>query len=190
MIQGGYTMAVSENTAINQYLTFKLDEEFFTIEVSKVREVLELVKITKVPDSPPFMRGIINVRGSVVPVVDLKLKFGLPQTEQKTTTRIIVMEIARDDDLLVIGALADSVKEVIEMNTDQIEAAPEIGTRWNKDLIKGVGKHNEEFIIILDIDKIFSSEELSVFQNTENASPGEASGSEDTGTRQEMTAAP
>ncbi len=142
----------------NQYLTFKLEEEFFTIEVTRVREILEFVKITKVPDAPVFMRGMINVRGGVVPVVDLRLKFGMSITERTATTRIIVMEIAKEGKTLVIGALADAVKEVIELHPEQIAPPPDIGTHWKRELIKGVGSHNEEFVMILDIDKLFSDE--------------------------------
>lgn len=150
--------SLATNNDSNHYLTFKLDEEFFTVEVSRVREILECVKITKVPDAPPFMRGMINVRGGVVPVIDLRIKFGLSSTERQATTRIIVLEIQRQEKVLVIGALADAVKEVIELASEQIVPPPDIGTRWKRDLIKGVGSHNEEFVMILDLDKIFSDE--------------------------------
>ncbi|MCP4716387.1 MAG: chemotaxis protein CheW [Deltaproteobacteria bacterium] len=150
-----------------QYLTFKLDEESFALEVSKVREVLELTKITRVPDAPEFMRGMINVRGSVVPVIDMRLKFGMNATQEQTSTRIIVMEIDRDGKTIVVGSLADSVKEVIDLSDEQIEPAPDIGTRWNRDLMRGVGKHNDEFIIILDIDKVFSTNEMMVLTGPE-----------------------
>ena len=149
---------VAAITETNQYLTFKLDEEYFTVEVTRVREILEFVKITKVPDAPPFMRGMINVRGGVVPVIDLRLKFGMSITERKVTTRIIVLEIVKEGKTLVIGALADAVKEVIELRPEQIVPAPDIGTRWKRELIKGVGSHNEEFVMILDLDKLFSDD--------------------------------
>lgn len=147
-------------TETSQYLTFKLDEEFFTVNVHSVREILEYVKITKMPDAPPFMRGIINVRGSVIPVIDLRKKFGIGDTDARQTTRIIVLEIDREEGNLVIGALADSVKEVIEMGDDRIDPPPDMGTRWKKDYISGVGKHNEDFIMVLDTRKLFSSSEL------------------------------
>mgnify|MGYP001453240154 CR=1 FL=1 len=148
-------MTVDTITQIDQYLTFKIDEEYFTVNVHNVREILEYTKITKMPDAPHFMRGIINVRGSVIPVIDLRLKFGMEETEAKNSTRIIVMEIQGEGRTLVIGSLADSVKEVIEITPDQIEPPPEMGTRWKKDYILGVGKYHDEFIMLLDIKKLF-----------------------------------
>jgi purine-binding chemotaxis protein CheW len=110
------------------------------------------------------MRGVINLRGSVVPVIDLRLKFGMTATEQTVNTCIIVAEVQLEDEVIVLGALADSVQEVIEMTPEQIEAAPHIGTRLNTDFIKGMGKHDGRFIMILDIDKVFTSEELAKVQ--------------------------
>ncbi|MEW6520355.1 MAG: chemotaxis protein CheW [Thermodesulfobacteriota bacterium] len=155
----------------SQYLTFKLDDEFFTVNVHSVREILEYVKITKMPDAPPFMRGIINVRGSIIPVIDLRRKFGIGETDARQTTRIIVLEIDREEGGLVIGALADSVKEVIEMAVEQIEPPPDMGTRWKKDYISGVGKHNEEFIMVLDTRKLFSASELTQIDGDADAEP-------------------
>lgn len=157
-------MSVDTITATTQYLTFKLDEEFFTVNVHNVREILEYLKITKMPDAPPFMRGIINVRGSVIPVIDLRMKFGMEPTEAKSTTRIIVLEVQRENGNLVIGALADSVKEVIELAPDQIDPPPDMGTRWKREYITGVGKYNEEFIMLLDTNKLFSTSELNVLE--------------------------
>jgi purine-binding chemotaxis protein CheW len=147
-----------------QYLTFKLAEETFALDVAKVREILEQSSITKVPQTPEFMRGVINLRGSVVPVIDMRLKFGMSATEQTVNTCIIVAEVQMDDETIVLGALADSVQEVIEMEPQQIEAAPHIGTRLNTDFIKGMGKHDGRFIMILDIDKVFTSDELAKVQ--------------------------
>ena len=114
-------MSVDAITETGQYLTFKIDEEYFTVNVHNVREILEYSKITKMPDAPEFMRGIMNVRGSVIPVVDLRLKFGMEATVPKITTRIIVLEIQAEGRELVIGSLADAVKEVIEILPDKIE---------------------------------------------------------------------
>jgi len=153
-------MTVDTITETSQYLTFKIDDEFFTVNVLNVREILEYTKITKMPDAPRFMRGIINVRGSVIPVIDLRLKFGMEPTVAKSSTRIIVMEIERKGGNLVIGALADAVKEVIEITPEGIEPPPDVGTRWKKDYILGVGQYNDEFIMLLDINKLFSISEL------------------------------
>ena len=153
-------MSVSTITETTQYLTFKLSDEVFAVDVAKVREILDVTTITKVPQTPEFMRGVINLRGSVVPVVDLRLKFGMQKTEQTVDTCIIVMEIAMEGEVTVVGSLADSVQEVLELEPDQIEPAPRIGTRLRTEFIKGMGKHNEQFLMILEIDKIFSGEEL------------------------------
>lgn len=160
-------MSAQQNkTILQQYLTFKLGEEMFALDVSQVREILDVTNITRVPRAPDFMRGVINVRGSVVPVVDLRLKFGLPRTEQTRDTRIVVMEIDLAGEVCVIGALADAVHNVMDLEPGQIEAAPRIGAKWNSAFIKGIGKHNDQFIIILDVDRIFSTDELAMVRET------------------------
>jgi purine-binding chemotaxis protein CheW len=153
-------MSVAGITETVQYLTFKLSDEVFALDVAKVREILEITNITKVPQTPEFMRGVINLRGSVVPVIDMRLKFGMSATEQTVNTCIIVVEINMDGDTTVLGALADSVQEVVEMEPDSIEPAPHIGTKMNTDFIRGMGKVDGRFVMILDIDKVFSSNEL------------------------------
>ena len=154
-------MSVASITETTQYLTFELDKETFALDVAKVREILDSPTITKVPQTPDYMRGVINLRGSVVPVIDLKLKFGMSETEKTVNTCIIVVEIAVEGEILILGALADSVQEVIDLEPEQIEPAPRIGIKLNTDFILGMGKHNEQFIMILDVDKVFSSAELS-----------------------------
>ena len=144
-----------------QFLTFVIDEEVYALDIRQVREVLDLTTITKVPRMPDFMRGVINLRGGVVPVVDLRLKFGLPATEKTVDTCIIIIESILDGDVTLIGALADSVQEVMDLDQDQIKAPPKIGTRLKTEFIRGMGKKNDRFIIILDIDKVFTSYELS-----------------------------
>ena len=159
-------MSISSITESTQYLSFKLGEEIFAVDVAKVREILDVTAITKVPQTPDFMRGVINLRGSVVPVMDMRLKFGMPPTERTVNTCIIVMEVTQDGETTVLGSLADSVQEVLDLEPDQIEAAPRIGTRLRSDFIKGMGKQNEGFIIILDIDRIFNAGELEVIAGT------------------------
>jgi purine-binding chemotaxis protein CheW len=155
---------MAEELQTTQYLTFNLSDEVFAVDVGRVREILEITNITKVPQTPEFMRGVINLRGSVVPVIDMRLKFGMSETERTVNTCIVVVEVDMDGENIVLGALADSVQEVIEMEPSQIEAAPHIGTHLNTDFIKGMGKHNERFVMILDIDKIFSGDELAAVQ--------------------------
>ncbi|MBF0620769.1 MAG: chemotaxis protein CheW [Magnetococcales bacterium] len=148
-----------------QYLTFQLSDEVFAVDISKVREVLEYTSVTTVPRTPAFMCGVINLRGSVVPVVDMRLKFSMEETEKTVNTCIIIVEIVQDDEVAVMGALADSVREVMELEPNQIEPPPKIGTNIRSDFLKGMGKHDNQFIMILDINKVFSQEELSFMKD-------------------------
>jgi Chemotaxis signal transduction protein len=162
-----------EASNANQYLTFTLDNEQYAIGVAKVREVLEHTKITKLPRTAVFMKGIINLRGAGVPVIDLRLKFGLPETPITKNTSIIVMEVESQDGAVVVGALADAVHEVVEIDEKSIEPAPRFGTRLAAEFIKGVGKKDESFIIILDIDRIFNAEEISVLASSKEEATAE-----------------
>lgn len=153
-------MSVEGIQETRQYLSFKLEEEEFALDISRVREVLDFTRITKIPQSPAFMRGVINLRGAVVPVVDLNMKFGNRTTEKSANTRIIIGEVALDGEDAILGVLADSVNEVMEIDPGNIEPTPKIGTGLNTDFLKGMGKRDEEFVMILDIDRVFSSEEL------------------------------
>jgi purine-binding chemotaxis protein CheW len=154
-------------TEVVQHLTFKLDEEVFAINISKIREVLEFITITKVPRTPDFMCGVINLRGGVVPVIDLRIKFGIEVAERTVDTCIIIVEVTLEGETTLIGALVDSVQEVSEFESGQIEPAPRIGTRLNTEFIEGMGKRDNEFIMILDMDRVFSSDELSAIQNAD-----------------------
>ena len=164
-------MAGTAITETTQYLTYKLGDEIFALDIGKVREVLDFTSATKVPRTPDFMRGVINLRGSVVPVVDLRLKFGMSATEKTVNTCVIITEVTVDNDTTVLGALADSVQEVIDLAPADISPAPKIGTRLRTEFIRGMGKRDDRFIIILDIDKVFSSDELALVQAVQ---PGEA----------------
>src|SRR3990172_5406004 len=166
-------MSASAITETTQYLTYKLGDEVFALDISKVREVLDYTPITKVPRTPEFMRGVINLRGSVVPVVDLRLKLGMTKTEKTVNTCIIITEVLVDNETTVLGALADSVQEVVDLEPGQIEPAPQIGTRLNTEFIRGMGKQNNRFIIILDINRVFSADELALVQGDQPASSGE-----------------
>ena len=158
-------MSVSSINETNQYLTFKLEDEVFALDIGKVREVLDFTVVTKVPQSPDFMLGVINLRGTVVPVVDMRLKFKMTRAETTVNTCIIIVEIDIDGETTVLGALVDSVQEVMDLGPDQIEPPPRIGIRLNTKLIKGMGKRDDKFIIILDIDKVFSADELAMAQD-------------------------
>jgi len=147
-------------TETSQYMTFKLGNELFAINVAQVREVLEVAQITKVPTAPRYMRGVVNVRGQATPVVDLRLKFGLSESPDTVHSRIIVMELELDGEATVLGGIADSVHEVIELEPGSINPPPRIAMRRRTDFIQGMGKRGDDFIIILDVNAVFSSEEL------------------------------
>ena len=171
-------MSVTSITDTRQYLTFQLGEEVFGLDVSHVREILEFTAVTKVPKTPDYMRGVINLRGSVVPVLDMRLKFGLTRTEKTVNTCIIVVEVSFEDEHRIIGALVDSVQEVFELEPEQIEPAPKIGTQLKTEFIKGMGKKDNHFIIILNIDKVFSSEELATVLDKEMGDTMKMAGNE------------
>ncbi|MEK6744346.1 MAG: chemotaxis protein CheW [Nitrospirota bacterium] len=162
-------MADTSITETTQFLTFKLGDEVFALDISKVREVLDFTTVTKVPRTPEFMRGVINLRGSVVPVVDLRLKFGMTRTESSVNTCIIITEVTVDNDTTILGALADSVQEVLDLEPGSIAPAPKIGTKLKTEFIKGMGKRDDRFIIILDIDKVFSTDELALVKQEEGS---------------------
>ena len=164
-------MSVNEITDTRQYLTFKLADEVFGIDVSKVREVLDFTAITRIPRTPDFMSGVINLRGNVVPVVDLRLCFDLSKTSKTVNTCIVVVEMLIEGESTVIGALADSVEEVIDLEPEQIQPAPRMGTQIRAEFIKGMGKRDAEFIMILDIDRVFAAGELSTARVTEAGMP-------------------
>jgi purine-binding chemotaxis protein CheW len=144
---------------LTSYITFKLGDELFAIDVARVREVLDLSEITRVPTAPDYMRGVVNVRGSAVPVVDLRLKFGLSPAPDTVNTRIVVLELEIDGAAAVVGGLADSVHEVLELERAQIREPPRIAMRWRADMIDGLGKKGDQFIIVLDIARVFATDE-------------------------------
>ena len=163
-------MSTADSMEMTQCLTFKLGDEIFALDIAQVREVLDFTTVTRVPRTPEFMRGVINLRGSVVPVVDLRLKFGMTRTESSVNTCIIITEVTVDGDRTVLGALADSVQEVIDLAPEDVSPAPRIGTRINTEFIRGVGKRDDRFIILLDVDRVFSTDALALVQ----AAPGDA----------------
>jgi purine-binding chemotaxis protein CheW len=152
----------------SQYLTFMLDQETYALDITQVREVLDFSEITKVPRMPEFMRGVINLRGGVVPVVDLRLKFGMSRTEKTVNTCVIIIDLVVQGETTLLGALADTVQEVMTIEPDQISPPPRIGTRLNTEFIRGMGKKNDDFVIIIDIDKVFSLAEVASLQTSED----------------------
>jgi purine-binding chemotaxis protein CheW len=153
-------MEATTASSTAQYLTFKLDQELFAVDIAKVREVLEFTSMTKVPRTPDFMRGVINLRGNVVPVVDMRLKLGLSMTEKTVDTCVVISEVDVDGESTVLGALVDSVQEVIDLDASNVAPPPHMGSRVDTAVIRGMGKRDEQFIMILDLDRVFTAEEL------------------------------
>lgn len=150
----------------NSYLSFNLADETFALNVKKVLEVLQMQKITKVPQTPDYIRGVINFRGEILPVIDTRLKFNMPAIEDNPRTIIIVLDLEVKGKELKVGAIADSVKDVIDIKEIDIKDVPEMGSRYNTDFLYGMIRVDEEFIMILDIDKVFSVEEINLVRET------------------------
>jgi purine-binding chemotaxis protein CheW len=159
-----------------QLLTFLLDNEVYGIDISHIQEVLEYRKVTPVPRTPDFLLGVINLRGRVVPVVDLRRQFEMAVSDLTVNTCIIIVDVMLDGEKTPLGILADAVKEVVELSMDNITPAPRIGSRINTRFISGLGKHEEEFIIILNLPRVIADEELSdMFDTVEGQGLSETS---------------
>jgi purine-binding chemotaxis protein CheW len=139
-------------------LTIRLEDELFAVEASRVREILDLVPITQVPNASAFVRGLINVRGRVVPLADLRVMFGMAQPEPDEDTRIVVMEIDIEGEPTIAGILADKVHDVTDIEASSIEEAPKVGMRWRPEFVAGIGKRNGGFIIIPNLERIFETQ--------------------------------
>ncbi len=147
-------MGVEAPAAVSgRYLSFDLAEQCFAIDVSRVEVVLESARITRVPKAMPYLRGVINFRGSVIPVADLRMRFGEGRTASGEGSRIIVLKARVGGDELTIGVLADSVREVIELESSGVERPPQFGFRLDESIIQGVGQKAGEFIVVLDVDE-------------------------------------
>lgn len=151
--------AISESKA-GKYLTFSLASEEFGIPILKVKEIIGMMPITSVPQVPTFVKGVINLRGKVIPVIDLRLKFGLDETDYTERTCIIVVEIASESGTLPTGVIVDSVSEVIAIKDEDIEDTPEFGTELETAFIMGMAKKGNEIKILLDIDAVVSTTEI------------------------------
>ena len=152
--------------SVTTNLSFVLDNEVFATDVENVLEILEVKPITRIPKSPDYIKGVINLRGSVLPVVDLKRIFGLPPVEINENTCIIVLSVDIDGEQITLGALVDAVSEVLEIAKDSIEPAPGIGNKYNADFLQGMWKKDEAFIMLLNVNNVFAREELSIIQES------------------------
>lgn len=143
-----------------QYLTFSLDKDIYALQIAPIREIIEYPGLTEIPMTPAFLRGVINLRGAVVPVIDLAVRFDKPLTHIGRRTCVVITEIETGDGPLVLGILVDGVSEVLEVESDQIEASPDFGLGLRPDFVCGMIRHRQHFIVILDIGKVLSLIEL------------------------------
>lgn len=152
-----------------QVLSFVLDGEWFGVDISGIQEVLEYRQVTHVPRTPAFMLGVINLRGKVIPVVDLRRQFGMQVAEPTVDTCIVILSVVIDGENTPLGVLADRVHEVVELSESEINPPPRLGSRVRSEFISGMARQEESFIILLDLERIFSSEELQrVVQESEH----------------------
>ncbi len=142
-----------------KFLTFQLEGEVFGLEILKVQEIMGLISITRVPKTPAFIRGVINLRGKVIPVVDLRLKFGMCHKDDTDRSCIIVVQVSRDGRQITMGTIVDEVSEVLDIQSGQIENAPEFGAAVDTTFILGIGKVGSKVVLLLDVDRVMSTRE-------------------------------
>lgn len=149
-----------EDDLSSYYLSFRIAKELFAIEVKNVIEILEVPSITKVPKAPVFMAGVVNLKGRVLPLVDMKIKLGLQKTEFTVDTCVVVLELTIIGRTMQVGVLVDSVSEVMEIQSSDIQPAPGISSKSNLNYIAGIFRKNEDFVMLLNLEEIFSNEEV------------------------------
>ncbi|MCP4704817.1 MAG: purine-binding chemotaxis protein CheW [candidate division Zixibacteria bacterium] len=159
-------MAVDERAG--KYLTFRLAAEEYGLEILKVREIIGLMNITQVPRTPDYIRGVINLRGKVIPVLDLRNKFGMGVTEDTEETCIIVVDVRLDGESVLMGTVVDAVSEVLDIMENEIEDAPSFGTNVDTEFILGIGKVKNDVKILLDINEVLTAIDLSMLSGTDN----------------------
>ena len=165
----GQAVAVQQKIDDAQYLTFLLGGEMFAIGILNIKEIIEYGNLTEIPMMPAFIRGVINLRGAVVPVIDLSARFGGKPTEVGRRTCIVIVEVPDEDTRHDIGIIVDAVSEVLEIPASEIEPAPSFGAKIRADFIFGMGKVVGKFVILLDIDKVLSVEEIAMLTSTEGS---------------------
>ena len=163
--------AVAVDNAPQQYLTFTLGGEMFAVAILNVKEIIEYGSVTEIPMMPPFIRGVINLRGAVVPVIDLSCRFGGKSTSVARRTCIIIIELEQDEQKHDIGVMVDAVSEVLEIARSEIEPPPAFGAKIRTDFISGMGKVNGRFVIILDVGRVLSVEEISMLTQVAESNP-------------------
>jgi purine-binding chemotaxis protein CheW len=172
------TAAINEAVEQQQYLTFLLANEECAISILKVREIIEYETVTTVPKMHPWVRGVINLRGTVVPVVDLAAKFNMEPKPLSKTTCIVIVETQFEKEETIVGLIADAVSQVMELSPEDIRPVPDFGTRVNMDYLLGMAQSGRKFALLLDVDKVLTTGELhdlrEVFAYVENAAAGES----------------
>jgi len=161
----------TQTETLNSFLSFRLGDELFAANVSKVLEILEIPKITKVPRSPAYMRGVINLRGTVLPVIDTRVKFGFPPVDDTVNSCILVLNVISEEKNIVLGAVVDAVQEVMEIDSETVQAVPSMGTKYKTEFISGMLKIGEAFVMLVNVDLVFTTSEVSILENashTEN----------------------
>jgi purine-binding chemotaxis protein CheW len=156
----------TQNNSVNEaHLTFSLDKEIFSIPVEYVKEILEIGDVTNVPESPSFMRGILNLRGNILPIVDTRKKLSLAEAEDTKKTRIIVIELNSNGRAIKLGAVVDRAWEVVAFETNEINPAPSEEDYSRADYLSGVVRYNDQFVMIIDVEKLFGKKELQQIEN-------------------------
>ena len=164
------TAVTAVDSAPQQYLTFTLGGEMFAVAILNVKEIIEYGTVTEIPMMPGFIRGVINLRGAVVPVIDLSCRFGGKSTQVARRTCIVIIELIQDDQKHDIGVMVDAVSEVLEIARSEIEPPPSFGAKIRTDFISGMGKVNGKFVIILDVARVLSVEEIAMLTQVGDSS--------------------
>lgn len=172
-------MSTQTESAVTQHLTFRLGGEEYAVPILRVREILQYEEVTRVPGAPPTIRGVLNLRGSVVPVVDLAVKFGLPPTEATRRTCIVIVEVEREGERTVMGVVCDAVSQVMELGEADVEPPPSFGTRVRTDFLHGMARVGSRFALMLDLDRLLSSAELLSLDTHEEDGDGGGPGEDD-----------
>lgn len=157
-------VAVAKHACAGKYLTFKLGGEEYGLEILKVQEIIGMMDVTRVPRMPEFIRGVVNLRGKVIPVVDLRSKFQMAVQDDTEKTCIIVVQVEREDHQVIMGTIVDEVSEVLDITTEQIEDTPTFGATVDTRFILGMGKVGEKVVMLLDVDRVLSTDELAMIQ--------------------------
>jgi purine-binding chemotaxis protein CheW len=151
----------------NKFLTFRLGEECYAIPILKIKEIIGMMAITKIPKLPKFIKGVINLRGKIIPVVDLRIKFGLEEKQYDERTSIIVMEIQTESTTNINGVVVDTVREVMDIPEGNIEPPPQYGNDVDQEFLTGMGKVGDDVIMLLDVDRIFSESEKDILESVQ-----------------------